>query len=256
MKPQDHHKAIVQQFTLQALPFAQHQAHSTQESFDIISEIARLDITQSVVDAGCGPGLVSCALAPRCREITGVDVTQAMIEEARRRGDEAGLANVHFIQSDISQMPFDENTFDVSLSRYVFHHLENPLYVLGEMVRITRPGGRIVICDAAPAAACRDNYDKFERLRDPSHTSALTLEELVGLGENLNLGEAAIRRYGLPTELDSLIDSSFPEGEKNELRALIADDVSHNAYGFSASEENGTLQITFPITVIGWTKAA
>lgn len=255
MNSDTHQAEIIRQFTLQAVPFARHQAHSVQESFDFIREAARLDGTQSVLDAGCGPGLVCCALAPHCREITGVDVTRAMVGEAARRAAEDGLKNTRFIEGDIAALPFGDGAFDAAVSRYVFHHLENPLTVLQEMARVTRPGGRIVICDASPAAACRDNYDRFEKLRDASHTSALTLEELVALGEAVDLGEASLCRFGLPMELDSLVDSSFPAGERDELRSIIRKDVSRNAYGFSAREEGGRLFITFPITVAGWTKA-
>lgn len=255
MNSQTHQAEIIRQFTLQAVPFARHQAHSAQESFDFIRDAARLDGTQSILDAGCGPGLVCCSLAPHCREITGVDVTRAMIEEAVRRAAEIGLNNTRFIEGDIAALPFAEGAFDVAVSRYVFHHLENPLTVLREMARVTRSGGRIVICDASPAAVCRDNYDRFEKLRDASHTSALTLEELIALGEAVDLGEASIHRFGLPMELDSLVDASFPEGERDDLRSIIREDVSRNAYGFSAREEAGRLFITFPITVVGWTKA-
>lgn len=255
MKSKTHQAEIIRQFTLQAVPFARHQAHSVQESFDFIREAARLDGSQSVLDAGCGPGLVCCALAAHCREITGVDVTRAMIDEAARRAAEAGLKNTRFVEGDIAALPFADGAFDAAVSRYVFHHLENPLAVLQEMARITRPGGRVVICDASPAAACRDNYDRFEKLRDASHTSALTLEELIALGETVDLGEASIRRFGLPMELDSLVYASFPAGERDELLAIIREDILRNAYGFSAREEAGRLCITFPITVVGWTKA-
>lgn len=254
MNSQTHQAEIIRQFTLQAVPFARHQAHSAQESFDFIRDAARLSGTQSVLDAGCGPGLVCCALAPHCREITGVDVTHAMVEEASRRAGGAGLKNTRFIEGDIAALPFADGTFDATVSRYVFHHLENPLTVLREMARVTRSGGRIVICDASPASVCRDDYDRFEKLRDASHTSALTLEELIALGEAVGLGEASIRRFGLPMELDSLVDASFPEGERDELRAMIRGDINRNAHGFSAREEAGRLFITFPITVAGWTK--
>lgn len=255
MNSETHQAEIIRQFTLQAVPFARHQAHSVQESFDVIRDAARLDGTQSVLDAGSGPGLVCCALAPHCREITGVDVTRAMIDEAGRRAGEAGLKNTRFIEGDIAALPFQDGAFDAAVSRYVFHHLENPLAVLREMARVTRPGGRVVICDASPAAACRENYDRFEKLRDASHTSALTLEELIALGEAAYLGEASIRRFGLPMELGSLVDSSFPEGARDELRAMIRKDIGRDAYGFAAREECGKLFITFPITVVGWTMA-
>jgi ubiquinone/menaquinone biosynthesis C-methylase UbiE len=254
MEKRSHQQTIIEQFTLQAAPFARHQAHSVQESFDFIRHMARLGPASRVVDAGCGPGLVSCALAPHCREVTGVDVTRAMLDEAARKAGEQGLENVSFVESGIEAMPFADGAFDAAVSRYVFHHLENPAAAFAEMIRVTRPGGRVVICDAAPAASRRDGYDTFEKKRDASHTKALTLEEFVGLGEAFDLGEVTVRRFALPVELDSLLDSSFPEAGKKELQQMMRSDVGRDEYGFSAREEAGKLFITFPISVLGWTK--
>jgi ubiquinone/menaquinone biosynthesis C-methylase UbiE len=255
METRMHQQTIIEQFTLQAAPFARHQAHSVQESFDFIRQMARLEPRSRVLDAGCGPGLVSCALAPHCREAVGVDVTRAMLDEAERKADEEGLANVRFVASAIEAMPFADGEFDVAVSRYVFHHLEKPAAAFAEMIRVTRPGGRIVICDATPAVRCRDGYDRFEKKRDASHTTALTLEEFIGLGEAFGLGDVTIRRFALPMELSSLVDASFPEGEKADLHKMMRADVGRDELGFSAREEDGRLFITFPISVFGWTKA-
>lgn len=254
METRTHQKTIIDQFTLQAAPFARHEAHSVQESFDFIRQMAWLQPDSCVVDAGCGPGLVSCALAPHCREVTGVDVTRAMLDEAGRRAADQGHANARFVESEIEAMPFSDGIFDAAVSRYVFHHLENPAAAFSEMIRVTRSGGRVVICDAAPPARCREGYDRFEQKRDASHTRALTLEEFVGLGEAFGLGEVTARRFALPMELDLLMDSSFPEGEKAELSDMVRADVGRDELGFSARDEGGRLFIAFPISVFGWTK--
>lgn len=254
METATHRQEIIRQFSLQAVPFAQHQAHSQQESFDFIREMARLDGSQRLLDAGCGPGLVCCALAPDCKQATGVDVTAAMIAEAKRRATEEALTNTQFIEGSIDTLPFGDGEFDVTVSRYVFHHLENPAQAFSEMLRVTRPGGRVVVCDAVPPTLCRVGYDEIEKMRDASHTSALTLEEFVSLGEGFQLGEVAIRRFGVPMEFDSLLGASFPEGEKEELRQMIRADIGKNTRGFAARMEDEKCFITFPIAVLGWTK--
>ena len=86
-----------------------------QESFAFIRHMARLETVSRVVDAGCGPGLVSCALAPHCREVTGVDVTRAMLDEAGRKAAEQGLANVRFVESELGAVP----VVPATLRRYV-----------------------------------------------------------------------------------------------------------------------------------------
>jgi hypothetical protein len=112
-----------------------------------------------------------------------------------------------------------------------------------------------VVCDAAPAAACREAYDAFEKKRDASHVTALTLEELVGLGERLHLGAVTVKRFGLPTDAESLIAASFPDGEREELLELLRSDANRNARGFDARVKDGKCFLTFPIAVLGWTKS-
>lgn len=256
METVEHQQRIISQFTLQAKPFAEHQAHSQRESFESLRDLAELSGSERVLDCGCGPGLVSCYLADYAREVVGVDLTQAMVDQARAGAASRALANVSFETGNVTALPFEDGEFDVTVSRYAFHHLENPEIAFREMVRVTRPGGRIVVADAAPPTVKRASYDAFEKRRDPSHTSALTLEELFFFGERAGLGEVVIRSFGVPMTLDSLVDSSFPDPSDREvLRQMMTADVGVDAMSFNARIEGGVCLLTFPIAVLSWTKA-
>ena len=70
-------------------------------------------------------------------------------------------------------LPFADRTFDAVVTRFSFHHLEDPKKALDEMVRVCRPGGRVVVCDVYTTTADQAaEYDRLERLRD-RRTSAL-----------------------------------------------------------------------------------
>ncbi len=255
METLSHQAEVIRQFTLQAKPFASHQAHSAQASLDSLRDLAGLDGTQRVLDAGCGPGLVSCYVSAYAGEVVGLDLTEAMIAQARAAADEKALDNVQFVSGNIAAMPFADGVFDATVSRYVFHHLNEPADAFAEMARVTRSGGRIVVADATPPAAKRAAYDTFEIMRDPSHTSALTIEELLAMGERFRLGDATIRRFGVRMELDSLLDASFPDpGRREALVQMMHEDFERDAMGFSARDEGGRCYLTFPVTAIGWTK--
>jgi len=255
METVEHQQRVISQFTLQARPFAEHQAHSQRESFETLRVLAELSGRERVLDCGCGPGLVSCYLADYAHQVVGVDLTQAMVDQAGAAAASRGLANTSFQTGNVTALPFEDGEFDVTVSRYAFHHLENPEIAFREMLRVTRPGGRIVVADAAPPTAKRANYDAFEKRRDPSHTSALTLEELYFLGERAGLGEVVIRSFGVPMTLDSLIDASFPEpADRIVLRELIQADVDVDALSFNARVEDGVHLITFPIAALTWRK--
>jgi len=83
----------------------------------------------SVLDVGCGPGLMSTHLLPRARWVVGTDVSRTMLQRAK--GMEAVLA-------DALNLPFAAASFDILFEANLLHHTEHPLDVLLEMARVAR----------------------------------------------------------------------------------------------------------------------
>jgi SAM-dependent methyltransferase len=254
MESLTHQHAIVSQFTRQSRPFAQVKAHSEQCSLEIFRELGHFSGNERVLDSGCGPGLVSLYLADFVREVTGVDLTPAMVELAAETALKSSIYNVSFLEGNMTALPFSSGQFDTSVTRYTFHHLENPQAAFDEMLRVTRVGGRIIVVDVAPEASKRDAYDHFERLRDPSHTSALTVSELENLGHQHGLQPTKVIRFGLEMDVHTLISASFPESvRREELIQLLTDDLDQDKLAFQMRrEEGGSLTMTFPVTAASW----
>ena len=82
---EDQRRLIVDQFTRQAEPFARLPAHSTEESIRLVVEAAGIGPDDTLLAVACGPGLLACAFARTARHVTGIDLTPAMIEQARTR---------------------------------------------------------------------------------------------------------------------------------------------------------------------------
>jgi SAM-dependent methyltransferase len=100
---------------------------------------------RSALDVGCGYGADVVAMAKRTRpgaRAVGIDASETVIVEARRRAAETGL-DVSFQIGDALALPFEDDTFDVSRIETVLQHLAEPARAVAEMVRVTRPGGRI-----------------------------------------------------------------------------------------------------------------
>jgi len=100
----------------------------------------------AVLDVGCGTGADVTALAeivgPRGRAV-GVDHSRELLREARERAK--GLTTpVEFEEGDARSLPFAANTFDACRCERVIEHVAEPQRVVAEMVRVTRPGGRVV----------------------------------------------------------------------------------------------------------------
>ncbi len=129
-----------------------------------------------LLDLGCGPGIVTAALAPRAGEIMAYDVTPEMLEKARERCEKAGLKNVSFEQGRAEQLPFEDESFDGVVTRLTIHHFPDPGRVMGEVVRITRKKGKVVVADSVSAENDEEAelHNALEILRDPSHVRMLS----------------------------------------------------------------------------------
>src|ERR1700761_2832675 len=125
-----HSEEIVDQFTRQAAQFA---ASPTARSEDILERIVRMAQSRpgdTALDVACGPGLLVCALAQSVRHATGIDLTPAMLEQARKAQNEQGLTNISWDRGDVSAMPYPDGCFDIVTCRFAFHHFSEPLPVL------------------------------------------------------------------------------------------------------------------------------
>jgi ubiquinone/menaquinone biosynthesis C-methylase UbiE len=102
-----------------------------------------------LLDIGCGSGDVARALAGRVGPpgtVLGIDASATMLTEARRRTGTSTLP-VEFRPGNITNLELDDGTFDGTLCERVFQHLASPDTAMAELVRVTRPGGRIVVID-------------------------------------------------------------------------------------------------------------
>jgi ArsR family transcriptional regulator len=100
-----------------------------------------------VVDVGTGTGALLPALAGAAAEVLAVDQSEHLLARARRRCRDAGCDNVRFQRADVRSLPFADGSFDAAYSSMVLHHVPDPADAVGELARVTRPGGRVVIVE-------------------------------------------------------------------------------------------------------------
>ena len=251
-----HQESILDQFSRQAVSFSQSPGHTNEESLRLLMEMVGLVGEDMVLDVACGTGIVACAFARIARHVTGIDITPAMLDQAQRLSQQAGLTNVLWLQGDIETLPFPGDSFSLVLSRYAFHHFLNPGLVLSEMVRVCRPGGRVLIADGCPPSDKADAYNQFEKLFDPSHHRALTSEEFQQLMTDRNLRDVRGASYRMEMELERHLAASFPNpGAKERLRQLFAADVDIDRLGVGAHRKGEEIHYAYPVMVFVARKA-
>ena len=257
-RTEDQRRLILDQFTRQAVPFAEMPAHSNEESVRLLIEMARVGPEDTVLDVACGPGLVACPLAEVARHVTGIDLTPAMIEQAQAKQRATGLKNLTWIVGDAVPLPFPDATFSVVVTRYSLHHFLDPKAVLAEMVRVCSPGGRAAIMDVFTSGHEQaEVYNRVEKLRDPSHVRALPLEELTGLFHDAGLPEVKTAFFKLGVPLEELLARSFPDpGDADRIRQTFADDLGVDRLGVGAHRKDGAIHFAFPIVVVAGRKRA
>lgn len=243
-----HNQIVVDQFGKQAACFARLPGH--EEATRLLIDAAEVGETDEVLDVACGPGLVACAFAQNVRHVVGIDLTPAMIEQARVLQSQLGLSNLEWHIGDVAALPFTTNRFSAVLTRYSLHHVIDPMQVLSEMVRVARPGGRVVVADLVLPSEQGRVYDTVERLRDPSHVRVLSNIELGDLMAGVGLIEVRWTGYLFELELNTLLQGSFPHpGDANRVRDLFEQDVEVNRLGIGVHRRDSEIRFAYPIAI-------
>lgn len=115
--------------------------------------VQRLGITKGlkVLDLGCGDGTTALPAAKLGADVLGIDIARNLVEAGNRYAAEQGLTNLKFQEGDVSNLKeVPDKSFDVVVSIFGAMFAPKPLEVAKEMVRVTRPGGRIVMGNWIP----------------------------------------------------------------------------------------------------------
>ncbi len=250
------HKTVVQQeFTRQADAYAVAPSIIDPDRLRRLVETVGPDAAARVLEVATGPGHVALAFAPVCREVIGVDLTAAPLRIAERNRDERGIDNARFQAGDAEKLPFEAGEFDVVLCRFAFHHFEDPPLVLREMTRVCRDGGTVAVEDiiVSEHEQRAAYHNRFENLRDPSHTHAFPLSRLLSIFAGCGLEVERVTTDAYPMHVEGWIArAQTPDSLAAETRLLIERDLGEDLSGTRPFRLNGELHFTHhTATVVG-----
>ncbi len=223
-----HNDVIRESFTTQAKAFASNPWVTNEERIRRLVASARLKGTERVLDIATGPGYIAEAFARAAREVIGVDLTAAMLVIGEERTKQDGLSNVSFRMGDAQNLPFERENFDVVVCRLALHHMQEPGRVVGEMTRVSRAGGTVLVEDifASEHGERAEYQDRLEKLRDPSHVQVLPLSEHLRLFREAGLETDAVKTFDdLCPEVERwLATTKAPPERAEEVRRLLDED--------------------------------
>lgn len=140
--------------------------------YDLVAEdIVQFCSAGRLIDIGTGPGRLLIGLHQLAAglQLTGVDISQAMVIEAKKNMDAAGLSNtVNICQAGAKKLPFEDNYFDIVISTGSLHHWKEPLECMKEIHRVLKPGGTVLLYDLVkkmPKDILNEGRKKYGRYR-------------------------------------------------------------------------------------------
>lgn len=223
-----------QQFTKTASAFVASRALDRRLPNEELLRLTSPAQDDRVLDVACGGGVLLAAYAPVVRRAVGVDLTMAMLDEARSRGSHS--QGILLVRGAAEQLPFRDAAFSIVVTTWALHHFAEPRLVVREMVRVCRPGGRVAISDSVgdEDKSKRARQNTIEQLRDPSHVEMRSPSGLMTLLAAEGLTPAGTTSGSLPRELDEWCRlAATPPDTAARVRAMLLETIPGDLAGLA-----------------------
>jgi len=192
--------AAQEQFGKTAAHYLTSKPHAQGKSLERLVTLTAPQKDWRVLDIATGGGHVAYTFAPHVARVWATDITQEMLDQVKAEAAKRGLANVRVTYAKAEALPFEDATFDLVTCRIAPHHFDSIPEFLAEVHRVLKPGALFALVDnVVPAGSVGDYVNAFERLRDPSHLRAWTLEEW----------RAALNEARLPPTHEETLDKTM-----------------------------------------------
>jgi len=167
-----------EQFGKNAAHYLTSTPHATGKSLQRLVDLTGPQKSWRVLDIATGGGHVAYIFAPHVARVWATDITQEMLDMVKAEATKRGLNNLRTTYAKAEALPFEDESFDLVTCRIAPHHFDSIPDYLAEAHRVLKKGGTLAVVDnVVPAGPVGDYVNAFERLRDPSHLRAWTMEE-------------------------------------------------------------------------------
>ncbi|EGT0659877.1 methyltransferase domain-containing protein [Citrobacter werkmanii] len=242
MTTRSHHDNVEKQFGSQANAYLTSTVHATGRDLQRLAERLSAFPLARVLDMGCGAGHASFVAAQNVQQVVAYDLSSQMLEVVAEAAKEKGLDNISTRQGYAESLPFEDNAFDVVISRYSAHHWHDVGRALREVSRVLKPGGVLIVMDVmSPGHPVRDIWlQTVEALRDTSHVRNYSSGEWLSLINDANLIADTLLTDRLPLEFSSWVARMRTPAALIEAIRLYQQSASADVKAYFALQEEGS----------------
>ena len=171
-----------------------------QKHLELIINCLQVEPGMKILDLGTGTGYLAFPFAEEYKqaEIIGLDIVEKALEENRKKAEAKGFHNLHFVSYDGMKFPFENQTFDIVMTRYALHHFPAIEDTFGEIHRVLKENGVFFLSDPAPNEDDTERFvDEYMQMKKDGHIKFYTKQEWLELGKGIGLNY----RNGFETEI-------------------------------------------------------
>ena len=240
-------------FGAAAADYVTSKVHASGADLEWLVENAALNGSERVLDVATGGGHVAFALAPHAAEVVALDLTQPMLDVARKEANARGLANISYVEGDAQALPFADTSFDVVACRHAPHHFPEVQEAVREWARVLKPGGKLLLVDStSPEEPDADAVlHEVETLRDPSHVRNHRISEWQAYLNAVGFTVSSAREWGLFLDIPSWTQRMrTPPESVAAIERLIREATPSVHERLHFEKRDGALGFTLPVALI------
>jgi arsenite methyltransferase len=182
----------------------------------IPTEFAGIKTGDHVLDLGSGAGndcFVARAIVGETGKVTGLDMTEPMIEKARANCSKLKFSNVNFVLGDIEEMPFGSNSFDVVISNCVLNLVPDKSKAFSEIKRVLKSGGHFCVSDVVIKGNLPEKLQKDAEMYAGCVSGAIELQDYLGIIKEKDFSEITVHKQKAILIPDSLLSNYLADHE-------------------------------------------
>ena len=238
-------------FGKQSKQYARSSLLTDRENLALVMGLAGISEGDRVLDVATGTGYMAMAVADIGAEVIATDFTLEMLLEARAALE--GQGKIELALTDADRLAFSNDSFDVVTCRVAFHHFANPQLAIGEMSRVCKQGGRVVIMDVVSSEdkSKSDLHNKMGKLRDSSEVRQWQRSEIERMVKETGLTVTEVESWSHVMAFDEWIRLGGADSETAErLREMMIDSMNGDKAGMKPEFRDGELVFTWTTGII------